>query len=198
MGATRNSLKPTTVNYKSATEHLIKTIGRYELTAQLDTQEEVRLPFAVSVLMVVSLSSQLTSKNGNTALRHLYWWQATTEPCISNHKKASQMGSCKPIQEHVQKFSKIFKDELKCLKNFVPVIIFEPLTKPVFCQPWPVPMASTEKLGRGYCYKKNDLADAYNCTRPVLSLALLQRIFRPHHYLLRVNLFFFLLLLLNW
>ena len=36
-------------------------------------------------------------------------------------------------------------------------------------------------------------------TGPALSLALLQRIVRPHHYLLRVTLFFFLLiLLLNW
>ena len=49
------NLKPTTVNYKSASGHLIETIGRCKLTVQIHSQKEVTLPFVISPVQDLNL-----------------------------------------------------------------------------------------------------------------------------------------------
>ena len=58
------NLEPTTVNYKSASGHLIETIGKCKLTAQVDSQKEVTLPFVISAVQDLNLL-------GRTAIQQL-------------------------------------------------------------------------------------------------------------------------------
>ena len=53
-------------------------------------------------------------------------------------------------KEMCKEFPEIFKDELKCLKNFQLEINFKPSTKPVFCRPRPVSIALTKELNQAY------------------------------------------------
>ena len=58
------NLEPTRVNYKSASGHLIETIGKCKLTAQVDSQKEVTLPFVISAVQDLNLL-------GRTAIQQL-------------------------------------------------------------------------------------------------------------------------------
>ena len=140
------NLEPTTVNYKSASRHLIQTIGRCKLTAQINSQKEVTLPFVISVVQDLNLL-------GRTAIQQLgisiddKLQQNLVSTITENQPDGKLQTKCK---EMCKEFSEIFKVEPGCLKNFQLEIKFKPSTKPVFCWPRPVLIALTEKLNQAY------------------------------------------------
>ena len=140
------NLEPTTVNYKSASGHLIETIGRCKLTVQIDSQKEVTLPFVISAVQDLNLL-------GRTAIQQLgisiddKLQQNLVSTITENQPDGKLQTKCK---EMCKEFPEIFKDELECFKNFQLEINFKPSTKPVFCRPRPVPIALTEELNQAY------------------------------------------------
>ena len=123
------NLEPTTVNYKSASGHLIETIGRCKQNAQIDSQKEVTLPFVISAVQDLNLL-------GRTAIQQLgisiddKVQQNLVSTITENQPDGKLQTKCK---EMCKEIPEIFNDELGCLKNFQPEINFKPSTKPVFC-----------------------------------------------------------------
>jgi len=143
-------------SYTGAGDEPLKVLGKFahpvqtDTTGKFETVEFVVTKHPVNLLGLTALRQ--LKVNVDSLLHATSDGKATTKGshlmAITEQQEAQKLQ--KACQELCKEYSDLFKDELRCLKDFELEVSFKPDAKPIYCKPRTVPLALLDDLNQAY------------------------------------------------